>query len=97
MRKEGIVFLGIIWLVGAMVAYAEQAINAFLMFLMAGVIPGTQFAFSSGIMFFASTTLLIALFVWSLGDKLRALWKRYQRSPQSGYFARRRFRQIETQ
>lgn len=97
MRKEGIVFLGIIWLFGAIVLYMEQIINAFLMFLMAGVMPGTQFAFSSAVMFFASTALIVALFSWSFRTQLQELWRRYQRTPQADYFARRRFKQIETQ
>lgn len=97
MRKEGVIFLVVMWLVGAIVFHVEQLVNAFLMFLLAGVVPGTQFAFPSGIMFFSSTTLLVALVLLAFRDTLRDRVSRLRRTTSADYFARRRFRHIETQ
>ncbi len=97
MRKEGVLFLVVMWLVGAIVFHVEQLVNAFLMFLLAGVVPGTQFAFSSAVMFFGSTVLLVALLMWAFRDALRERISHLRRTTNADYFARRRFRHIETQ
>lgn len=95
MRREGIVFLSVLIVVTILVSSIDTIINTFMVFLLAGVIPGTQLAFSSGSMFMMTVSLLVAMLLWPFRLTIRSRVEKYTMHTNKlhhEYAKRRRFR-----
>ena len=95
MRKEGVVFL--IVLISGLIVFTQTAliVNAFALFLLAGIVPGTQLAFSSSTMLALTLSLLLMLMCLPLRYKIVAMLQaRQQQTHQIDRVSRRRFKQI---
>lgn len=95
MRKDGAIFLAIIiglflvWLQGSSV------LNALVIFLLAGVVPGTEIAFSSSIMLVLMIASLCALMVWTFRHLIEAkIYTSHQQVTETKVTSRRRFKQV---
>lgn len=97
MRKEGIVLLLMGWIAIAILGNIEAIGNMILMFLLAGVVPGTRIVFSSEIMFFFSLSSLLLISLWVIKTKQATYTSTNQNStlPSSSYLKRRRFKYLE--
>lgn len=97
MRKEGIVLLLMGWIVIVILGNIEAIGTMILMFLLAGVVPGTRIVFSSEIMFFLSLSSLLLISSWAVKTKLTTYVPTHQTNtlPSSSYLKRRRFKYLE--
>ena len=96
-RKEGIIFLVIVISVFFVMTQGTAVLNALIIFLLAGVVPGTQIAFSSSSMFVLMCLSLCFLMMWVYRHAITL--NSYENTPQAGVaksVSRRRFKQIRS-
>lgn len=95
MRKEGVIFLAIAMTSMLILTQGALMLNTLALFLLAGVIPGTQIAFSSSVMLALMLTFLAVLFLWPMRQKIiSSIQTRSHSTKQIDAVSRRRFRQI---
>jgi membrane protein implicated in regulation of membrane protease activity len=95
MRREGAVFLAVAMMSMLVLTQGALLLNTLALFLLAGVIPGTQVAFSSSVMLALTLTFLTILILWPMRQKIiSAIQKRSQNTKQIEAVSRRRFKQI---
>lgn len=95
MRREGVIFLCSLMILTIIVGSLDAIFNTFALFLLAGIIPGTQFAFSSGMMFVITVSSLVGMIAWPFRQTIRVFLEKYtKRTHQlhNTYTKRRRFR-----
>lgn len=95
MRKEGVIFLVLAVMSMLVITQGALMLNTLALFLLAGVIPGTQIAFSSSVMLALMLTLLAVLLLWPMRQKIVTMVQaRSQSTKQMEVVSRRRFKQI---
>lgn len=95
MRKEGVIFLVVAMMSMLAITQGALMLNTLALFLLAGVIPGTQIAFSSSVMLALMLTFLAVLLLWPMRQKIVSMIQaRSQSTKQMEVVSRRRFKQI---
>ena len=95
MRKDGAIFLVVATSLFLGWSQGVSVLNALIIFLLAGVLPGTEIAFSSSIMLALMILSLFALMSWTFRHGIVAkAYTGQQKMVEAKVTSRRRFKQV---